>query len=157
MTKIKEVIVVEGKDDTKQIQKAVDADTYETNGSALNAADLARLRKLQASRGLIVFTDPDFNGERLRKMISAAVPGVKHAFIERRQGVPHLAHGSLGGRTRSPGGNQSCSGPPVHPGSDGTGRLHPAGLAGGGTGWQFSGPEAAGTVGAAAWHWLWQR
>ena len=36
MTKIKEVIVVEGKDDTKQIQKAVDADTYETNGSALN-------------------------------------------------------------------------------------------------------------------------
>lgn len=96
MTKIKEVIVVEGKDDTKQIKKAVDADTYETNGSALNAADLARLRKLQASRGLIVFTDPDFNGERLRKIISAAVPGVKHAFIERRQGVPHLAHGSLG-------------------------------------------------------------
>ena len=66
MTKIKEVIVVEGKDDTKQIKKAVDADTYETNGSALNAADLARLRKLQASRGLFVFTYPDFNGRRLR-------------------------------------------------------------------------------------------
>lgn len=96
MTKIKEVIVVEGKDDTKQIKKAVDADTYETNGSALNEGDLARLRKLQASRGLIVFTDPDFNGERLRKMISAAVPGIKHAFIRRDQGVPTEAHGSLG-------------------------------------------------------------
>ena len=57
MTKIKEVIVVEGKDDTKQIQKAVDADTYETNGSALNAADLARLRKLQASRGTVTQDD----------------------------------------------------------------------------------------------------
>lgn len=96
MTKIKEVIVVEGKDDTKQIKKAVDADTYETNGSALNEGDLARLRKLQASRGLIVFTDPDFNGERLRKMISAAVPGIKHAFIRRDQGVPTEVHGSLG-------------------------------------------------------------
>lgn len=96
MTKIKEVIVVEGKDDTKQIQRAVDADTYETNGSALNDQDLARLKKLQQSRGLIVFTDPDFNGERLRKMIAAAVPGVKHAFIRRDQGVPAEAHGSLG-------------------------------------------------------------
>lgn len=96
MSKIKEVIVVEGKDDTKQIHKAVDADTYETNGSALSEVDLERLKKLQATRGLIVFTDPDFNGERLRKMISTAVPGVKHAFIRRDQGVPDEAHGSLG-------------------------------------------------------------
>lgn len=96
MTKIKEVIVVEGKDDTKQIHKAVDADTYETNGSALSTQDLKRLKQLQAKRGLIIFTDPDFNGERLRKMISQAVPGVKHAFIRRDQGVPSEAHGSLG-------------------------------------------------------------
>lgn len=96
MKKIKEVIVVEGKDDTKQIAKAVDADTYETNGSAIDQADLQRLKKLQQTRGLIVFTDPDFNGERIRKTISAAIPGVKHAFIRRDQGVPDQAHGSLG-------------------------------------------------------------
>lgn len=95
MQKIKEVIVVEGKDDTKQILKAVNADTYETNGSALSTTDLSRLKKLQASRGLIVFTDPDFNGERIRKMISNAIPGVKHAFIRRDQGVPEFK-GSLG-------------------------------------------------------------
>ncbi|WP_295731775.1 ribonuclease M5 [uncultured Limosilactobacillus sp.] len=96
MKKIKEVIVVEGKDDTKQIQRAVDADTFETNGSALSLADIEQLKKLQQRRGLIIFTDPDFNGERLRKMISQAIPGVKHAFIERQQGVPTEAHGSLG-------------------------------------------------------------
>lgn len=96
MKKIKEVIVVEGKDDTKQIQRAVDADTFETNGSALSLEDIEQLKKLQASRGLIVFTDPDFNGERLRKMISQAIPGVQHAFIRRDQGVPTEAHGSLG-------------------------------------------------------------
>lgn len=96
MKKIKEVIVVEGKDDTKQIAKAVNADTYETNGSALSMADIEQLKKLQSSRGLIVFTDPDFNGERVRKLISQHIPGVKHAFIRRDQGVPDEAHGSLG-------------------------------------------------------------
>lgn len=102
MEKIKEVIVVEGKDDTKQIAKAVNADTYETNGSALNHGDLKRLAKLQQTRGLIVFTDPDFNGERLRKIIGSHIPGVKHAFIRRDQGVPNQAHGSLGVEHASP-------------------------------------------------------
>lgn len=96
MDKIREVIVVEGKDDTKRIHQAVNADTFETNGSALDHQALAQLAKLQQSRGLIVFTDPDYNGERLRKMIDRAIPGVKHAFIRRDQGVPHEAHGSLG-------------------------------------------------------------
>ena len=102
MTKVKEVIVVEGKDDTKQILKAVDADTYETNGSAISADDITRLQKLQQRRGLIVFTDPDFNGERIRKIISQAIPGVKHAFIKRDEGVPTEAHGSLGVEHASP-------------------------------------------------------
>lgn len=35
--KIKEIIVVEGKDDTAAVQRAVDADTIETNGSAPSA------------------------------------------------------------------------------------------------------------------------
>ena len=96
MIRVKEVIVVEGKDDTKQILKAVDADTYETNGSAISQDDLEKLAKLQKSRVLIVFTDQDFNGERIRKIISKAIPEVKHAFIKRKEGVPTEAHGSLG-------------------------------------------------------------
>lgn len=108
MQKIKEVIVVEGKDDTKRIQMAVAADTFETNGSALDEAGLAQLKQLQKTRGLIVFTDPDFNGERLRKMISQAIPGVKHAFIRRDQGVPSQAHGSLGVEHASPAAIQAA-------------------------------------------------
>ncbi len=34
--RIKEFIVVEGKDDTTAIKRAVNADTIETNGSAIN-------------------------------------------------------------------------------------------------------------------------
>ena len=41
--KIKEIIVVEGKDDTTAIKRAVDADTIETNGSALNQETIEKL------------------------------------------------------------------------------------------------------------------
>ena len=44
---------------------------------------------------MIVFTDPDFSGEKIRKTISAAVPDVKHAFLARRDAVPSKK-GSLG-------------------------------------------------------------
>ncbi|SUP61645.1 ribonuclease M5 [Weissella viridescens] len=80
MTKIQEVIVVEGKADTQVIQQAVDADTLETNGSALNPATLKAIQEAAERRGIIVFTDPDFNGERLRQLITDAVPTAKHAF-----------------------------------------------------------------------------
>ncbi|GEK28845.1 ribonuclease M5 [Furfurilactobacillus siliginis] len=96
MAKLKEVLVVEGKDDTKRIAQAVEADTFETNGSAVNKAMLEQIKKLQATRGVIVLTDPDFNGERIRRLISDAVPDAKHAFITKKQGVPTNAGGSLG-------------------------------------------------------------
>jgi len=102
LKKIKEVIVVEGKDDTKRLALAVNADTLETNGSAIDAPTLAQIKRLQASRGVIVFTDPDYSGERIRKTISKAVPGVQHAFLPRAAGVPTKAGGSLGVEHASP-------------------------------------------------------
>jgi ribonuclease M5 len=95
MKKIKEVIVVEGKDDTKRINLAVNADTLETRGSALSDETIEQIRQLQESRGVIVFTDPDFSGEKIRKTISAEVPNVKHAFLKRKDAVPDHK-GSLG-------------------------------------------------------------
>ncbi|MDZ7834088.1 MAG: ribonuclease M5 [Alkalibacterium sp.] len=86
MDKIKEIIVVEGKDDTKRLALAVDADTIETNGSAINKATLEQIALAQETRGVIVFTDPDGPGEKIRKIISEYIPGVKHAFITRDQG-----------------------------------------------------------------------
>ncbi|KRL01800.1 ribonuclease M5 [Liquorilactobacillus capillatus] len=95
MRKIKEVIVVEGKDDTKRIKLAVKADTLETRGSALSDETLEQIALLQETRGVIVFTDPDFSGEKIRKIITREVPGVKHAFLSKKDAAPH-AKGSLG-------------------------------------------------------------
>lgn len=83
---IKEVIVVEGKSDTIAIKRAVEADTIETGGSAISKSVIERIKRAQKTRGVIIFTDPDFQGERIRKIISQAVPGCKHAFIKREEG-----------------------------------------------------------------------
>ncbi|MFC0234079.1 ribonuclease M5 [Vagococcus entomophilus] len=94
-TIIEEVIVVEGKDDTKRIQEVVQADTIETIGSAINAETLMKIRHAEAIRGVIVFTDPDFSGEKIRKIIAEEIPTVKHAFLARKDAVPSKK-GSLG-------------------------------------------------------------
>lgn len=96
MKRIKEVIVVEGKDDTAQIHKAVNADTIETRGSAVSASTLQLIKELAQRRGIIIFTDPDYSGERIRRIVARAVPNAKHAFIPRDKAVPKRHGGSLG-------------------------------------------------------------
>ena len=86
--KIPEVIVVEGKDDTANLRRFYEVDTYETRGSAINQDDLERIATLQDLRGVIVFTDPDYNGERIRKIIMQEIPQAKHAFLNRGEAVP---------------------------------------------------------------------
>ncbi len=84
---IKEIVVVEGRDDTVAIKRAVRADTIETGGSALNEDVYKKIELAMVTRGVIIFTDPDHAGERIRKQIAARVPGCKHAFIEAEQGM----------------------------------------------------------------------
>lgn len=91
--KIKEVIVVEGKDDTIAIKNAVNADTIETNGSAISMDTIEMIRKAQETRGVIVFTDPDFPGEKIRKTIAEKVTGCKHAFISKENAVAKKGRG----------------------------------------------------------------
>lgn len=81
--KIKEIIVVEGKDDTIAVKRAVDADTIETNGSAISKEVLEKIRLAQETRGVIILTDPDYPGQKIRQTIIEHVPHCKHAFISK--------------------------------------------------------------------------
>ncbi|RDW15295.1 ribonuclease M5 [Oceanobacillus arenosus] len=95
--KIKEVIVVEGRDDTAKIRLAVNADTIETNGSAVNKETLMKIKHAKEKRGVIIFTDPDYPGERIRHIVDQAVPGCKHAFLTQDQArAKHPKNKSLG-------------------------------------------------------------
>lgn len=78
---IKEVIVVEGKNDTRKLQSFFDVETIETHGLGLSKETIAFIKEINSKRGVIVFTDPDHPGEMIRKRINEAIPGLKNAFV----------------------------------------------------------------------------
>lgn len=84
---IKEVIVVEGRDDAIAIKRAVDAEVITTNGYRITEEMIRRIKFAQERKGVIVFTDPDHAGERIRKKISDRVKGCKHAFLPREEAM----------------------------------------------------------------------
>lgn len=83
--KIREIIVVEGKSDTVAVQRAVDADTIETNGSAINEQTIEKIKLAQEKRGVIILTDPDAPGAKIRQEIINKVPSCKHAFLSKEE------------------------------------------------------------------------
>lgn len=95
MEKISEVIVVEGRDDIIRLQQVVEADFLETKGSALGAEFFHLLEHVLETREVIVFTDPDHSGEKIRQAITARFPQVKHAFLSKKEAQPKK-QGSLG-------------------------------------------------------------
>jgi len=83
--RVKEIIVVEGKDDMSAIKRAVEAEVIITNGFALTDETLRRIKVAQERQGVIIFTDPDYAGEKIRHRISREIPGCKHAFLCKEQ------------------------------------------------------------------------
>ena len=90
---IKEVIVVEGRDDVDAVKKAIDAEIISVGGFGINAKVIARIQEAQKRKGVIVLTDPDFAGEKIRRIISKRVKGIKHAYIAKEDG---LKNGDIG-------------------------------------------------------------
>lgn len=84
---IKEVIVVEGRDDITAVKRAVDAELIAVGGFGINKKIIDRIREAQKRQGVIVFTDPDFAGDKIRKIISKRVEGIKHAYISQKDGI----------------------------------------------------------------------
>jgi len=80
---IKEIIVVEGKDDISAVKRAVDAELIATGGFGITEETIRRIEKAAERRGSIIFTDPDFAGEKIRSIISKRVKNAKHAFLPR--------------------------------------------------------------------------
>ena len=66
---IKETIVVEGKNDAAAVKRAVDADVIITSGFGISSETLRLIKLAQYKNGVIVLTDPDFIGEKIRKII----------------------------------------------------------------------------------------
>ena len=99
MIHIKEVIVVEGKYDKEKLKKVTDAPIICTHGFELyrSKAIVNSIRSLAADRGVIVLTDSDSAGFRIRNYLKSCLGRdcvIKNAYIpavkgkERRKNKP---------------------------------------------------------------------
>ncbi len=87
MERVKEVIIVEGRDDITAVKRAVDAELIFTSGFGLNEKIFARIESAYKRCGIIILTDPDFAGERIRDTLTKRFPLAKHCFLPREQAI----------------------------------------------------------------------
>ena len=95
---IKEVIVVEGVNDTKRLKSFFDVDTIETHGLGLNKSTIELIKEINSKRGVILFLDPDTPGEKIRNRLNSEIPNLKNAFVlkedartSKKVGVEHAS------------------------------------------------------------------
>ena len=83
--KIKETIIVEGKYDKMRLSPLFDANIIELGGFQIynNRDRLALIRRIADKNGIIILTDSDSAGFRLRHYLSSAIPkaNIKNVFI----------------------------------------------------------------------------
>jgi len=96
---IKEVLVVEGKMDVAAISRAVEADCLITEGFNLKKRALESIEAAYKKRGIIILTDPDSAGERIRKFLAKRFPEAKHAFVPAEEAT---LNGDIGIEDASP-------------------------------------------------------
>ncbi|MBP3868933.1 MAG: ribonuclease M5 [Solobacterium sp.] len=96
---IKEVIVVEGAHDSARLKEFFDCETIITGGLGMRDGVLEEIQAAKDRCGVIVFTDPDGPGAKIRRWIDEAVPGCKHAYVmkeeartTRKVGVEHASY-----------------------------------------------------------------
>lgn len=97
--KIKEVIIVEGRDDTAAIKRAVAAETIETHGYGIKRETWLLIEKAYREKGIIIFTDPDFAGNQIRKRLTQRFPKAGQAYLSQKDA---LKSGDIGIENAAP-------------------------------------------------------
>ena len=98
MLRLREAVVVEGKHDAIRLADVVDAPIVTTNGFRIfkDKEQVALLRRLAATRGLVILTDSDAAGFVIRQHLTGVIPEkqIKHAYCplvagkEKRKAAP---------------------------------------------------------------------
>lgn len=89
MNKVKyhAVIVVEGATDRSLLDSFMDAEIVTTNGSDVPCETIEFLKELSKKSDIVVLTDPDSPGKRIRDVLDQHIPGLYHAFIPKEKAI----------------------------------------------------------------------
>lgn len=82
---IKEIIIVEGRDDEAAVKRALNVQTIALHGFGISKSTLERIRHAYDTCGIIIFTDPDHSGEMIRSRLLKLFPNAKVAYIARNE------------------------------------------------------------------------
>lgn len=86
--KIPYLIVVEGKSDINFLSNFLDANFYSINGSAVNYDDIKFLKNITKNSKIIILTDPDFPGQKIRNFINENLNhNVLNAYIRKEYSI----------------------------------------------------------------------
>ena len=98
--KIRQSVVVEGRDDEAAVRLALDCDIICTHGYGISAETLALIKTAYENNGIIIFTDPDHAGLAIRNRLKKLFPDAQDAFLSRDQA---LKKGDIGIENARPG------------------------------------------------------
>lgn len=81
----KQIIVVEGKNDVTRLKQVFpNINVVSVNGSAIDPKIVLMLKEKQSTHEIILCTDPDYPGLKIRSALEAELGTVSHVFIERK-------------------------------------------------------------------------
>ncbi len=84
----KQVFIVEGQHDAAKLKEVLgDIEVITTNGSDISDKTLKLINALDEAHDLIVFTDPDYAGQRIRQIVSKDLKHVHHAFLKQELAI----------------------------------------------------------------------
>lgn len=89
MDKYPAVIVVEGNTDKSFLLSFLDADIVTTNGSDVPRETIEYLKELSKTRDIVVLTDPDSPGKRIRDVLDENISNLKHAYVRKEVSIKH--------------------------------------------------------------------
>lgn len=85
--KVSRAIVVEGRDDVEAVSRACEALIIPTHGYGISAETWGVLDKAYEEKGILILTDPDSAGERIRKRLTDKYPEAVQCWLARRDAV----------------------------------------------------------------------
>ena len=85
LPKVRQTIVVEGRDDMSAVLAAVDANVLWTHGYGITQQTLDLISAAYEKTGIVIFTDPDHAGRQIRERLTRLFPKAKHAYLTQSQ------------------------------------------------------------------------
>lgn len=87
MSKIKfsGAIVVEGKMDLDLLSQFIDCEIITTNGSEINRKTIDYIKEVKKRKKVIVLTDPDAPGKRIRDILNENIEGLDNAYLPKQK------------------------------------------------------------------------